>query len=206
MGITRQLIFGIDPYSSEQRISTLSFADVPDANTTSKAFTCGLVPHSRSSGVSLMQETMFLGTTSAVGKTFQALKDTLSMDGAMAVTATAVTQRIDPEARADDSGRNAPRDVTQKRFLNLNFSVTSPFRDGMSISYCLDGDPISGDPVTWKDFLGTEGDTKISFDGARGNFCNLRFVDTSVRYNEIAVPAFALNYVPEGAEREGGNL
>lgn len=203
MGITRQLIFGIDPYSSEQNINTFSFEDVPDANTSSKAFTCGMIPHARSSGTSMMQETVFLGTTSGVGKTFQAFKDTLALDGSMEVTATAVTQRIDPNARADV--KDSVKGVTQKRFLNLNFSGISPFRSDMEITFCLDGDPISGDPVTWLDFVGTSGDSKISFDGARGGFCHIRFVDTSVRYNVIAVPAFSLEYISEGAEREGGN-
>lgn len=206
MGITRQLIFAIDPYSNEQYINTFSFADVPDGNSSSKAFTCGLVPHSRTSGVSLMQESAFLGTTSGVGLTFQAFKDTLSKDGTSDVTATVVFQRIDPDARADITRHDSDgRNVTQKRFLNINFSLPSPYESGFAIDYCLDGDPTTGDPVTWKNFLGTAGNSKLSFDGALGTFFYLRIIDTSMRYNVIGVPPFSLEYISEGPEREGGN-
>jgi hypothetical protein len=200
MGTTRQLIFGIDPYGNEPLIQTLEFAQVPDANLTGKAFTCGVVPKARSSGVSLMQETVFLGTTSAVGKTFQALVDTLAEDDGETVTATAVTQRIDPDARADGSNFQS---VTQKRYLTINFNGNSVIRTGASASYCLDGDPISGDPLTWVNFLGTTGDTKLSFDGAKGNFAHLRFIDASNSYHEVAVPPFCVEYISEGVEREG---
>lgn len=200
MSLTRQLIFGIDPYRQEGYIQTLSFEDVPDANTSSKAFTCGLVPNSRSSGASLLQETMFLGTTSAVGKTYQALKDTLSLDGSMASTATWVSQRIDPEARADS--RNV-RMVTQKRWLSVTFNGESVLRDGVSIQYCLDGDPLSGDPITWRDFVGSEGDRKLYFDGARSHWIHIKVVDESTTFNEIVIPPFSVEYISDGTEREG---
>lgn len=205
MGITRQLIFGIDPYGTEPLIQTLEFSDVVDANTEGKAFTCGIVPKGRSYGVSLIQEAMFLGTTSFVGKTYHALMDTLAQDGTEAVTATAVTQRIDPDARIDSSRRN-PLRVTKKRFLTINFNGKSPLRTGVSIQYCLDGDPISGDAVTWIDFLGNVGDTKLSFDGALGNYIHIRLVDSSNKYHESVLPPFSIEYISEGEEREGGSV
>lgn len=204
MAITRQLIFGIDPYGREPYIQTFAFADVPDANEDSKAFTCGVVPHSRSSGVSLMQESVFLGTTSAVGKTFQAFRDTVAQDGSSTVTAMAVTQRLDPDARLDTgSDSTQAKRVTKKRFINVNFSGQSPLRSDVEISYCLDGDPLSGDPVVWRDFLADEGDTKLSFDGALGTFCHIKIVDESTTYNEVVFPPFCLEYISEGTEREG---
>lgn len=205
MAVTRQLIFGIDPYTNEQYINTFSFADVPDSNALSKAFTCGLVPNSRTSGVSLMQESVFLGTTSAVGVTYQAYKDTIGTDGTTGVTATAVFQRIDPEARADVPAMRAARQVTQKRFLSLDFASPTTYQDDVQVSYCQDGDPTTGDPITWKDFLGTIGDTKLSFDGCRANFIYIRVIDTSVRYNVLGVTPFSIEYISDGEEREGGN-
>lgn len=200
MGTTRQIIFGIDPYREESYIQTLAFASVPDANTSAKAFTCGVVPSSKGTGASLLQEVIWLGTTTATALTFKALDDTVSLDGASTVTAMAVTQRLDPDARVDSGDARA---VTQKRFHNANFNGKSPKRTGVTIQHCLDGDPISGDPITWTDLVGDNGDTKLYFEGARGSFIHLKFTDTSTTYNTVVIPPFGIEYTSEGPEREG---
>lgn len=199
MSITRQLIFGIDPYASEAYLSTYSFADIPDANTTALAFTCGFVPSSKSSGASLVQETIWLGTTSGIAKTYRAFDDALATDGSTTVTATAITQRLDPDARVDSKN---PKLVSQKRYLTVNFNGPSPLRTGVTMQLCVGGNPISGDPVTWLSLVGKAGDTLFYCESARGGYVHLKFTDASTRYNEVVIPPYGLAYEDDGPERE----
>lgn len=200
MGTTRQLIFAINPYGDDEYMTTISFAQVPDANLTSKAFTCGLVQNGSTSGATLMQETVWLGTTDAVGKTFQAFDSSLAEDDGETVTAMAVTQRLDPDARADSKN---PRFVSQKRYLTLNAHGKPLKRSGVTVQACVDGDPLSGDSLTWVDLQGDNDDQLLYFEGARGNFIHLKIVDSSNTHSEVAIPAFSIAYNPDGPEREG---
>lgn len=200
-GNTRQLIFGIDP-KRRGLACTLAFAAIPDGNSEGKAFTCGVVPPARGTGINIMQESMFLGTTSGVGETFQALKDDVALDGDEPVAARLISHRIDPDARADS---DQALQATQKQYLTLNFNGVSPRESGATIKYSKDSDPVTDPVTTWYDFIGAVDDTLLHFKKTSANWINLLIEDSSTVYNQPMLPPFSIEYQSDGEEREGGD-
>ena len=204
MAITRQLIFAITPGENGRRDEcfSLAFGDVADGNSSGEAFTCGVMPPSKGSGISIMQETVFLGTTSGAALTFQAFKDTLALDGSTAIRGRAITHRIDPDARADSSAR---RSVTQKEYENLNFNGTSPMERGATIQYCRDTYPLRDATVEWNPFGGSSTDTLLSFEKRLANWVNIKIEDSSTSVGVPLLPPFSIEYISDGEEREGAD-
>ena len=191
MGITRQYIFGIDPKGGV--CQTFGYAQVPDANTSGKAITCAHYPAAKGSGVSLMQETLFFGTTSAVGKMFQTFKDSQSLDGTEAIEGEFITARLDPDNRAD-GGPNRGRDSTQKRFYFVNHNSPTMIDRGGTLYWTKDVDPLTDSMVVWTEFQANEGDTKFYFEKGNANWIHLRGVHDGVSSNSVHLSGFALNY------------
>lgn len=198
MGSTRQLIIVVNP--KEGRLTTFKFADVVDGNDESKAFTCGYYPWSKGAGKSVLQETAFLGTTPAVGQTYQAFRDDKSQDGTTPIVARAITQRIDPDVRPDV---NIKRVKTAKRFLSISFNGKSPSEVGLDVYYAKDSDPIKDPMVNWLEAKAASGDTVLGVEGDDvADWFNLRFECSGDNVEDDVLPAFDIGYYSMG-NREG---
>lgn len=199
MAITRQLVFCIDPKSGVA--CTFSYADIPDANDSSKAITCAHVPAARGSGISVMQESMFFGTTSAVGKTFQTLRDTLAKDGTEDISAEFITSRVDPDNRSDERTQREP---TTKRYEWLIFNGPHPVEKGGNLYWTKDVDPIRDSLVTWNQFSMDAGDSTTYFESGLAEWVHLRGVFSAIQNNEIHLSGFGVQYntVRSGENRD----
>lgn len=200
MASTRQLIIGVDP--DKGIAETLSFTEISDGNNMGKCFTCGVLPDARGSGSNFMQETVFLGTSSAAGITLQAFKDTLAMDGSTAVTGTIVTHRLDPLARMDARVGGKLRQVTMKKYLSLEWAGTNPQADGRAVQFCKNVDPIGGGTFVWENLQGGDSDTVMQFLEGLAQWIHLRIVDSTNIANQVVMPPFGLVYNNLGDGRE----
>ena len=196
---TRQIIFGIDPRGSDPLTFTLVFDDIQDGNEDLKAFTCGYYPPTKGAGSSLAQESIFLGTTTDAGLTFQALRDDKTQDGTTAITARAITQRIDPDARPD---ANIARSKSTKRFLQIAFNGKAPSDLGLDVYYAKDSDPIKDPAVTWIEATSATGDTQLEFEDGLADWLNLKFETTVSNVDDEIISAFDVIYYGTGS-REG---
>lgn len=198
MGVSRQLILCIDPRSDA--INTISFSSVPDGNSSGKIFTCAYVPPAKGSGISITQETMFIGAVSEVGTMFQALKQDVAMDGASNVVSEFITQRLDPDNRIE-SGRR--RSNSTKRYLSVQFNGTIPGEKGVELSWLKDTDPIESNSVSWTTFATNTGDTLVEFESGLADWVHLRGVHNGATGNEVHLDNFSLHFVRVGEGREG---
>ena len=193
MAIARQLILGIDPANGES--FTVAFADVPDGNTEQKFFLCGYCPPQKGLGISVMQESVFLGTSQPVGRTYQAFLDALSLDDLTPITGRVVTHRIDPEARAD---ANALKNATTKRYLKLILGGDNPMQaNEATIEWLKDEDPL-GPMATWQPIAGDADDTVLHFESGLANFIHLKIEDASMVVNRIVLPPFSIGFYSIG--------
>lgn len=204
MGVTRVLIFAIDPYQEQGNLgpglcTTISYADVPDGNDTEKAFTCAYVPPSKGLGVSIAQETMFLGTTSAAGKMYQTLDRRLSLDGSTAITYDVITARVDPDNSSDSSSRES----TTKRYDVLDFNGPS-FLDFSGTGYwAKDCNPVEDASVTWKTFQHQAGKTGLYFESGLANWIHVRATGSSPNSGSTVFSGFTVRYRHIGKGVEG---
>lgn len=190
MATTRQIIFGIDPRQGLAQF--LSFAQVPDGNASEKAFTCAFVPPARSSGTTLMQESVFIGGNTGAGITLRALQDTLALDGTDPITAQWVSARIDPEVRAD---ANQVRRKIAKRYDKLSWNGENPeLRGDTTVQWAKDIDPINSPTVNWMSFSGVPARSRVQFPSGLAEWIHLRIVDTSTVTGLISVPPFMIEY------------
>lgn len=200
MAITRQVIFGIDPELG--LAETLSYSEVPDNNVSAKTFTSAFVPVTRGAGVTLLQESLFLGGSSEAGVMFQTLKDNLAQDGTTNIVSTFVTARIDPESRPEI---RAPREANTKRYHSLQVNGVNPLAKGVTLSWTKDVDPIRGPTVLWKDFNGDGSKTVLMFESGLAEWVHLRGVHSAATSNEIHLDNFQIGYYPVGEGRQGGD-
>ncbi len=198
MGVSRQLILCIDPRSDS--INTISFTAVADGNSSGKIFTCAYVPPAKGAGISITQETMFVGGVAEVGTMYQALKQDVTMDGASNVVSEFITQRIDPASRSEGGGA---RTNSTKRYLSLQFNGTVPADKEVELSRAKDIDPVGGNTVTWTDFAGSSGDTIFEFESGLADWVHLRGAHDAATGNEVHLDNFLLHYVRVGEGREG---
>lgn len=188
-GITRQFCFGINPDTGEANL--YEWTDVPDGNSTGKAFTCGVVPPSKGAGINAFQETVFLGTSSGVGKTLQAFVDGVAMDGSQAIVATAITHRIDPDAREDGPTGKA---TTIKRYESIQWAGKNPAENGAVVSYAKNADPVNDASVTWTPLAGDSDDSLVTFNKGLAQWMNLKITDSTTNINTVILPPFGVNY------------
>lgn len=196
-GITRQFCFGINPETGEANL--YAWEDVPDGNSTGKAFTCGVIPPSKGAGINAFQETAFLGTTSGVGKTFQTFMDGIAMDGSQPIVSTAITHRIDPDARDDGPYGKA---TTLKRYENIQWAGKNPAEYGATVSYAKNSDPATDASVTWTEFAGNAADSILTFVKGLAQWMNLKITDSSININTVILPPFGVNYTTVGDQRD----
>lgn len=194
-GITRQFCFGINPESGEANL--YEWADVPDGNSSAKAFTCGVVPPCKGAGINAFQETVFLGTTSGVGKTFQTFKDRVALDGTQPITATAITHRIDPDAREDGPYGKA---TTMKRYESIQWAGKNPAESGAHVYYARNSDPLVA--ATWTELAGDVTDSLVTFVKGLAQWVNLKIVDATTNINTVILPPFGVNYTTIGDGRD----
>lgn len=204
MGITRNFIFAIDPYLPQGDLgpglcSTLSFTAVPDGNDSEKSFSCGYAPLTRGSGVSIAQETLFIGTNAEAGYTYQTLKDNLTQDGSNPVVAEFITRRLDPDSRPGSGNRES----STKRYENLDFNGPSILELGGSIYWTKDCNPIRDNTVSWKEFTYNSGDTGLYFEKGLGNWVHIKGVCSGASAGDILLSAFTLRYRYVGRGIEG---
>lgn len=198
MAVTRQIIFGISP--KEGLAQTFSFVQAPDSNSSSKAFTCAIVPKTRGAGVNLLQETVFLGTTSAAGVTLQAFKRGVAKDGIHTVTASAVSHRLDPDVREDRRSRSH----TTKRYRRIYFHGDNPRAAGREIYYTKDTDPLTDPMTTWTAFEGDADKSFNEFSSGIAEYIHIKMVDETDVIDSEALCEFSLEYYST-APREGIN-
>lgn len=205
MAVTRVALFLISPFEQQPDVgpgivSTLSYATVPDANATGKSFTCAYCPPSRGSGVSVAQETMFVGTNAAGGKTLQTFKNNLALDGSAAITAEFISQRLDPENRGDS---NQGRDSVSKRYDFVAMDGANLTDDGGQLYWLKDIDPATSPVVSWTEFTYTAGDRGFYFESGLGKFVHLRGVYDGMTAGQRLLSGFSLRYRLVGKSEEG---
>ena len=187
MAITRQLLFVVSP--KDGVVNTFSFSGIDDANNESKAFTCGHVPGARGSGATLMQDLMFLGTTSAVGQTYRTFDDSLGADGSDSIVSEFITARIDPDNRDERA-----RDSTTKRYEWADFNGPNLSEFGGSLYWASDVDPVREPMLSWNQFSLSSGDTRGYFESGLANHVHLRGVHTGSDQGKIHLSGFAIHY------------
>lgn len=186
---TRQLILGIDPLTGDN--FTLAFGHCIDGNPDRANFLCGYCPPQKGTGMSVLQECVFLGTTVGTGLTFAALIDALSMDGgSMAIRGRCITHRIDPDARADV---NQVKSSTTKRYLKLILGGNNPMQFGLKIQWTKDQDPL-GPFVVWQDISGDPDDTVLYFENGLANFIHLKIDDSTNIVGKVVLPPLSIGY------------
>jgi hypothetical protein len=196
-GTTRQLCFGIDPYTGEANL--YEWIDVPDSNASAKSFTCGVVPAAKGAGINAMQETVFLGTTSAAAQTFQSFVDTVAMDGSQHIVGSAITHRIDPDCREDGPyGKSA----TAKRYESVQWCGKNPKENGAAVYFAKDSDPVNDPMVSWTELAGAADDSIATFESGLAQWVNLKIVDSTANIGTVILPPFAVNYTTVGTGRD----
>lgn len=189
MAVTRQLIFVISP--KDGVVNTYSFSGIDDANNEGKAFTCGYVPGARGSGSTLMQDLMFLGTTSAAGKTYRTFDDSLGLDGSDTIRSEFITARIDPDNRENFGGR----DSTTKRYEWVDLNGPNLAEIGGDIYWVSDTDPVNDPNLIWTEFNINSGDTRGYFESGLANHVHLRGVHTGTDQGKVHLSGFAIHYI-----------
>lgn len=204
MGVTRNFIFAIDPYKEQSGLgagvcSSISFTAVPDGNDTEKAFTCGYAPPTRGSGVSISQETLFLGTNTEAGKMYQTLSENLSQDGTASIAWEFITARIDPDSRPDSGSRES----STKRYEGLDFNGPSLLEHTAQAFWTKDCNPIEDSSVTWKEFSYDSGDTGLYFESGLANWVHLKGTGSGTASRETMLSGFTVRYRHVGKGAEG---
>lgn len=197
MGITRQIVFCTG--KDGELYSTQSFSAVADGNSSAKAFVSAYVPPSKGTGVNPEQETIFVGTTSAVGKTYQIFRNDLALDDGATITGSAITRRIDPEARID---KNQIRIANSKRYHALRFHGQAPNLTDVIIEWTKDVDPTTSPMITWEELTGDSGDIVLEFESGLAEWVHLRVTDTGTVVGRPVFNAFAIVYYPLGARED----
>lgn len=205
MAVTRVALFLISPFESQDDLgpgitTTLSYAAVPDANETGKSFTCAYYPPTRGSGVSIGQETMFLGTNSAVGKNFQTFKNNLALDGSSPIEAEFISQRLDPENRGDSQ---QGRDSVQKRYDVLAMDGANLTDDSGQLFWLKDIDPITSPSVQWTEFSYASGDKGFYFESGLAKFVHIRGTYSGTTVGQRLLSGFSLRYRLVGHSEQG---
>ena len=205
MAVTRVALFLISPFEEQPGVgpgvvSTLSYTAVPDANATGKSFTCAYCPPSRGSGVSVAQETMFLGTNAAAGVTLQTFKNNLALDGASPIQAEFISARLDPENRADS---NAGRDSIAKRYDYVAMDGANLTDDGGTLYWLRDIDPVTSAVVSWRQFDYEPDDKGFYMEESLAQYVHLRGVYSGLTACQRLLSGFSLRYRLVGKSEQG---
>lgn len=198
MGLTRQLIFGLDP--DDGAFFTLSYGQFPDGNSTSKAVTCAVVPSTRGGGTNIYNDSVFLGTTSGAGVTLQTLRSDRSQDGTTAIVGSFITNRLDPDSMPDT---RRIRNSTTKRMKKLRFHGFNPIDRGLDLTYAVDSDPIEmASGITWNDFEYNAGYSEVHFPISLANWIHLMGTESENISGKIILSNFELEYYTVGARED----
>jgi hypothetical protein len=194
---TRQLVFGIDPQQGLAEFFT--FAQVPDGNADSKAFTCCFIPPARGVGVVLMQESVFIGGNASVGMTLQAFQDALGQDGTENISARFVSARLDPEARMD---ANQVHRKVAKRYEKITWNGDNPALRGCEVLWTKDVDPINDRSTTWIPFSTTDPTrSRVQFESGLAEWIHIWVIDETTQVGVVALPPFMIEYYTTGPQQ-----
>lgn len=196
-GTQRNLIFGMDPVHG--LTGTFSWQDVLDLNSDEKGITIGYVPRTKGKNISILQETLFLGTINA-GLVMQTFRGDLTRDGSNAFTAKAITNRIDPDLI------NRPQSVENpalKVFWDIEFMEVNPVTHGATIQYTRDSKRPHVDAVSWEDFVSVSGAARFAFNNNKARWTHIKIEDATVLANKPVFGGFLMRYAGRNSRERG---
>ncbi len=173
MAVSRNITIGIDP--KDGLTNTYTWAIVEDGNSAGKVLVCGYIPRTKGSGISPMQETMFLGGLN-LGTTYQTLQQNLAQDDGVDFEADAIFSNLDPVIATEGT-------ADTKRFVRLDFPTFNPFSKNVTVRYSSNTESPQERPATWYNFTHTAGSLRAFFNGVTARFVNVRVTKTT------AIPA-----------------
>ena len=197
MSQQRNLIFGLDPLRGLN--GTFSWADVPDLDADDKGFSIGYVPRTKGVQISVLQETLFLGTINA-DLTIQSFRSDLVQDNNVAFTARAITNRIDPSLINAQPGVEASG---QKQFWDIAYLDVNPIAVGATHKYARDALRPHTDATAWEEFKGRSDGARFAFNNGLARWIHLEIIDTASPVGTSVFGGFNLSYLELGARERG---
>lgn len=197
MALQRNIVIGLDPIRG--LTGTFSWADVADLNESDKGLTSGYVPRTKGSKISLLQDSLFLGTINA-GVTLQTFRGDLGRDGVTAFKAKAITNRIDPAIV------NRPQTVENpnlNRFWQVEYFDVNPIAHGATVQYTRDAIEPHTNAVVWEDFKGLSDGARFAFNNGLARWVHLKIEDDTEKFNKPVFGGFTLVYDDLGTRERG---
>jgi len=195
--VQRNLVFGIDPIRG--LTGTYSWADVPDLDESAKGLSIGYVPRTKGANVSILQETLFLGTTNA-NLVMQTFRGDLGRDDGTAFIGKAITNRIDPMLQQRPMEMEAP---SLKRFWDVEFFDVNPIFNGATVRYTRDAIQPHIDAVTWENFKGNLSGARHAFNNGLARWVHIEIEDAGELTSKPIFGGFNLRYLDFGSRERG---
>ena len=201
-GTTRQIIFGIDPKNGLS--GTYSWASVPDKNSSQKGITCAYVPETKGTGISLLQETVFMGTINA-NITLQSFRDDLAQDDGVVIGGELITARIDPTQKTSESPLAGGAFTDSKRFNQIVFPELNPLDKGLSVEISRDARRPDTETPVWQSLARSPGRSKATVEKGVARWLNMRIVDNTTLVMTPVFGSFMVSFYSLGV-RDGDEV
>lgn len=136
---------------------------------------CGLVPHTKGSGITPAQETLFIGGI-GLGKMYQTLDQALAQDDGQDFEAEAILNNIDPVVETREL-------ADTKTYVRAEFPTVNPYDAGVTLYMSANVNDPHKSPTNWEALTHKAGSIRAYLNNKKARFINLRIRKTT------AIPA-----------------
>lgn len=192
MAVTRQLCFGVDPDTAQVTIAnSYSWASVPDLNAGQDSLSCAYSPRTKGTAINNLADTVFIGTVGA-SLCLRAFRSDLAQDNSSNITATIITNRIDP-TRVDT------KEPDRKRFVGLEFPGVNPFVLGLSVYVAYEAENPIEASTAWTALTYSTTDVRTFIPNGLCRWIHLKFVDVTAQSLRAIFGGFRIYYYRLGS-------